>query len=261
MDGGSAAKAKGKAVYAIGFNHFQQASVNPRVAAAVPSWCATFALDSCGAVVEVGWRHRTLTHGCEHLACAWNRLFCSRPDGKLLVLQGLQQLPMGDLHTQVLTIGCPISSVAGTSTAVLCSTADGRVFCAGDLSALVDASDVPLRLKLLHLPVPIAQVACGKSHVLFRAEDGAVLSAGANSHGQLGHGSTDPAATPRYIEVLQGLHVRSLACGGWHSLFLLDGGDVFSCGRNHFGQLGKCQVEGTSLKKVVDMQTVALGFG
>ncbi len=55
------------------------------------------------------------------------------------------------------------------------------------------------------------------------------------SHGQLGHGSAESEARPRIVEALEGIRITALAAGGWHTLFLAEGGDVYSCGRDDQG--------------------------
>ena len=73
------------------------------------------------------------------------------------------------------------------------------------------------------------------------------LSAGNGDHGRLGHGSPDEAHdgwSPRssnYFHPVEGvsdLDVRAVAAGGAHSVFLVAGGHVFTCGLNADGQLG-----------------------
>jgi len=42
----------------------------------------------------------------------------------------------------------------------------------------------------------------------------------------------------RQIEALAGRRVKQIACGANHSMFLMDGGAVYTCGSNDLGQLG-----------------------
>uniref|UniRef100_A0A3Q3LA57 Secretion regulating guanine nucleotide exchange factor n=1 Tax=Mastacembelus armatus TaxID=205130 RepID=A0A3Q3LA57_9TELE len=142
----------------------------------------------------------------------------------------------------------------------------------GQLGKLQDQLRVPIPL-----PVPVIQVACGKSHslaltkgntehtdgsfvfvcytlfpttrehrdikvFLFYFSGGDVLSWGLNSHGQLGLGKNVPLQpTPALVFALSGVAVTQISAGGSHTLFLtlssLDG-NVFTFGEGSHGQLG-----------------------
>eukprot|EP00392_Amoebophrya_sp_AT5.2_P011385 g11462.t1 len=55
---------------------------------------------------------------------------------------------------------------------------------------------------------------------------------------QDGSGNADGVTPPRLIEQLRHVHVRSIVCGGHHSVALSDNGDVYSWGVNRSGELG-----------------------
>jgi len=83
----------------------------------------------------------------------------------------------------------------------------------------------------------VKQISCGGSHSLALLNDGTVKSFGMNTNGQLGLGNiTTPYTTPTLISSLS--NVKQIACGGNHSLVLLNDGTVKSCGQNGYGQLG-----------------------
>ena len=71
-----------------------------------------------------------------------------------------------------------------------------------------------------------------------------MLCWGSTKYGQLGLGGieeeviTSPKLN-KYLSIDQIKHrVKQVACGVNHSIFLLDNGEVFSCGNNDFEQLG-----------------------
>ena len=49
----------------------------------------------------------------------------------------------------------------------------------------------------------IVSCACGDTHTLCMAADGALWAFGRNSNGQLGNGGTDDSATPRLVEAMK----------------------------------------------------------
>uniref|UniRef100_A0A8C7ZD21 HECT and RLD domain containing E3 ubiquitin protein ligase 3 n=1 Tax=Oryzias sinensis TaxID=183150 RepID=A0A8C7ZD21_9TELE len=58
-------------------------------------------------------------------------------------------------------------------------------------------------------------------------------------HGQLGIGvEGNPVFEPRICHVFSGRGLKEVACGGQHTLFLLQDGSVYTCGSNSCGQLG-----------------------
>ncbi|CAG5127579.1 unnamed protein product [Candidula unifasciata] len=86
--------------------------------------------------------------------------------------------------------------------------------------------------------VEVTEISCGKEHVLILAHVGTVFSYGLGSRGQLGHYSVEPEISPRLLASLEGLRMRSICAGGWHSASVSDCGDVYMWGWNESGQLG-----------------------
>ncbi|KAM9807793.1 RCC1 domain-containing protein 1 [Neosynchiropus ocellatus] len=75
-----------------------------------------------------------------------------------------------------------------------------------------------------------------------------------NSHGQLGHGSLTSEEEPRTLEALWGVSMSCVAAGGWHSVCISDGGDLYVWGWNESGQLG---LPSRALRKTQKPNTVA----
>jgi alpha-tubulin suppressor-like RCC1 family protein len=79
-------------------------------------------------------------------------------------------------------------------------------------------------------------IAAGVDHSCAVRIDGRVLCWGANNHGQLGDGTTNPASEPRVVAGLTG--VVEVTAGGRFSCVVLELGTVWCWGENSWGQLG-----------------------
>lgn len=67
---------------------------------------------------------------------------------------------------------------------------------------------------------------------------GSLFTVGFNGRGQLGHGSTLSVAEPAPVLRLAEKHVVDVACSYFHTAIVTSDGELFTCGRNDFGQLG-----------------------
>jgi alpha-tubulin suppressor-like RCC1 family protein len=66
---------------------------------------------------------------------------------------------------------------------------------------------------------------------------------GYNEDGQLGDGTDTDSNTPVMVSdsggyVNSGSEIIAISAGGFHSMALASGGEVFTWGRNFYGQLG-----------------------
>ncbi|MGH0149653.1 UNVERIFIED_CONTAM: hypothetical protein FKN15_015567 [Acipenser sinensis] len=82
------------------------------------------------------------------------------------------------------------------------------------------------------------KLALGTEHAVLLSADGTVYTWGSGSHGQLGHGSVESQPEPLAVEGLRGLPMKDVAAGGWHSICISAGGDLYVWGWNEAGQLG-----------------------
>ncbi|XP_054718760.1 RCC1 domain-containing protein 1-like [Uloborus diversus] len=123
----------------------------------------------------------------------------------------VQQVCVGDV------ISCALSS-------------DGEVFSV--------CFDEKFPSNLLPMRWIICEVACGKEHVLLLSDSGQVISFGNGSRGQLGHGNIENIDAPKLLESLDGIVVKNIAAGGWHSAAISGEGDLYMWGWNESGQLG-----------------------
>ncbi|AWP08685.1 putative RCC1 domain-containing protein 1 [Scophthalmus maximus] len=95
-------------------------------------------------------------------------------------------------------------------------------------------------------------LALGAEHAILLCATGAVYTWGLGSHGQLGHGGLTSEEEPRAVEALWGMTMSSVATGGWHSVCISDGGDLYVWGWNESGQLG---LPSRGLRKALQQQS------
>jgi len=56
--------------------------------------------------------------------------------------------------------------------------------------------------------------------------------------GALGHGDKTPHFVPTKVKGLEGIRVKQIAAGIYHSMVLTDNGDIYTWGRGLYGTLG-----------------------
>ncbi|XP_064386075.1 probable E3 ubiquitin-protein ligase HERC4 isoform X2 [Halichondria panicea] len=81
-------------------------------------------------------------------------------------------------------------------------------------------------------------ISCGESHSAALIQKGEVLTFGAASSGQLGHGTLLSPDTPTKVKALHGKQICQVACGRMHTLAVDSTGLVYSFGQGSGGQLG-----------------------
>ncbi|XP_074925872.1 RCC1 domain-containing protein 1 isoform X2 [Chelonoidis abingdonii] len=90
-------------------------------------------------------------------------------------------------------------------------------------------------------PLPPAlraqKLVLGHEHVVLLGCAGTIYTWGCSRHGQLGHGGLEPVSEPRLVEALDGMSMGDVAAGGWHSVSVSEGGDLYVWGWNEAGQL------------------------
>ncbi|XP_054995466.1 E3 ISG15--protein ligase HERC5 [Sorex araneus] len=125
-----------------------------------------------------------------------------------------------------------IHSVAQGAESLLALSSDGKPFEYGFRAEQA-------RFQCILQDKIIIQITCGDYHSLALSKGGELFAWGQNVHGQLGVGRTFASSpTPQVVEHLSGVPLAQISAGEAHSMVLSMSGNVYSWGRNNFGQLG-----------------------
>ncbi|HUJ74907.1 MAG TPA: hypothetical protein VL359_08615, partial [bacterium] len=103
----------------------------------------------------------------------------------------------------------------------------------------VEGCDAPLKTSVVQTPpaAPIwSALAAGANHSLGIKSDGTLWAWGANTHGQLGDGTSVNKSFP--VQIGTGTSWSAVAAGANHSLALQTDGSLWAWGSNASGQVG-----------------------
>ncbi|MEN6461550.1 MAG: fibronectin type III domain-containing protein [Syntrophomonas sp.] len=185
-------------------------------------------------------------------------------------LSGIDGHAPGQLWNATTTGGVyyQLSGVKGIATSRQFSTYlfdDGRICRIGHF---IDEVGAPTVMPMKHYStlMGIQAIAAGENFVLALKEDGTVLSLGDNNSGQYGNGTqgNGTPADPRPYGVVTGLNnIVEIAAGGYHCIALDQNGNVYTWGKNLYGQLGtgKTDIHLTPVKVSGLTEITAIGGG
>ena len=152
--------------------------------------------------------------------------------------------------------GDRMTNAAAGSSHSLAVSAGGHVYAWGSGAfgklGLGDDGNVRIPRQIDFKRKRIARVACGPDHSAAVSEAGAVLTWGAGSYGNLGHGDNTDVSTPKLVEALLGKQCISVACGAKHTIALTAAGGVFTWGYGGGGRLGCGDTRGLFRPKLVE---------
>ncbi|GMF41206.1 unnamed protein product [Phytophthora fragariaefolia] len=75
-------------------------------------------------------------------------------------------------------------------------------------------------------------------HSAVITDTGELYTFGMNDCGQLGLDHTQHQSTPQIVKTLEGTEISMVACGLYHTIICTTTGELFTCGKNDYGQLG-----------------------
>ncbi|XP_067136643.1 RCC1 domain-containing protein 1-like [Centruroides vittatus] len=215
-------------------------------------WSSIFYLTEDGSLIHFGLSSEktdpvlcSLEHEVKNVVCQWKSTFLISVDGKLMCWdEDDYSSPPNVLNEQTESVF--VTEVAVGDMHSLALTNDGTLF-----------SICKNKIEKLPFNLVVNSVCCGKEHVLCLTADGKIYSYGLGSRGQLGHGTTENEESPRVVEALEGIPIKMIATGGWHSVALSTIGDIYVWGWNESGQLGlPASISNKKLSEVVTFQAI-----
>ena len=84
----------------------------------------------------------------------------------------------------------------------------------------------------------IIKIFCGYAHCFAISNSGVIYGWGLNERGQLALNDKENRNSPQELEYFKGKHVINVLCGYFHSFFICENGEIYSCGGNNQRQLG-----------------------
>ncbi|XP_053683215.1 probable E3 ubiquitin-protein ligase HERC4 isoform X2 [Sabethes cyaneus] len=164
---------------------------------------------------------------------------------------GYGQLGLGMTNEKVSTptlvkslAGIPIAFITCGGCHSFAISKSGAIFCWGkNIFGQLGLNDLsprcyPTQLKTLR-SLGVRYISCGDDFSVFLTQEGGVLTCGAGTFGQLGHGTCSNEILPRMVFELMGSKITQIACGRRHTLaFVPSRGKIYGFGLGGVGQLG-----------------------
>jgi len=183
---------------------------------------------------------KNITNNCsEYISIAHtDKIMIGLTREHLLYIYKFQSNTMNEVHSlSQQEMENPTKDITGISPHVVIQSDNKKAFCVDKFGTVEMLSFPGLVLEILPI-IKIKQVTCGNEHVILLSESGMVFTFGNGSRGQLGHGNVEPQDKPKLVEALEGIEIKSVAAGGWHTLALSETLDLYVWGWNESGQLG-----------------------
>lgn len=109
----------------------------------------------------------------------------------------------------------------------------------------------PVQLKTLR-SIGVRHISAGEDFTVFLTHEGGVLTCGAGSYGQLGHGNKSNDVLPRMVCEMMGTTCTQVACGSRHVLTFVPGrGRIYGFGLGSSGQLGNRSTNNALVPQIV----------
>ena len=138
----------------------------------------------------------------------------------------------------------PVKQVLCSHEFTLCVSEDGYLYSCGNNNygqlGFFDSLHSRNTLQKIESLENVDFVACGGSNVLCKTFDNEIYGWGSNEKGTLGLGIQEEDPTKAILKIKNWPDdVVDIKCGYFHTLVLTSTQDVYSCGDNFYGQLGR----------------------
>lgn len=141
---------------------------------------------------------------------------------------------------------------------MLAVASDGAVYSWGfndrgqlGLGSTISKSHTPRIIESLREKYHITTAAVSYHHSAVVSSNGELLMFGMNDCGQLGLDHTQHQATPQLVDLLSSQAVAKVSCGLYHTIVSSRSGEVYSFGKNDYGQLGLGHARNTKVPTLV----------
>lgn len=160
--------------------------------------------------------------------------------------------------------GIPIDLVAAANGCehMLAVATDGSVYSWGyndrgqlGLGSTISKSHTPRMIDSLREKYHITYAAVSYHHSAVVSSAGELLTFGMNDCGQLGLDHTQHQHTPQLVDALSSQVITKVACGLYHTVVVTAGGEVYSFGKNDYGQLGLGHARNAKVPSLVKIST------
>lgn len=225
---------KNDKIYVFGNNAYGQLGVGDQLVKPAPT---LFTIDPAikPKSMIIGYQH-SLAIGIDRNLYAWgNNKYGQLGTGDAVVryVPTLIKLPNG-VKPRLITVGRTHSMAIGD---------DGNLYTWGDsisgqLGTTVTGDKSTPTLVPLPTTIIPKSIYAGYNYSILLTESGELYVFGNNSYGQLGLEGTTARYIPTLNSLPNGVKIKSIAVGEYHSIALGEDGNIYSWGRNLTGQLG-----------------------
>lgn len=160
--------------------------------------------------------------------------------------------------------GIPIDMVAASNGCehMIAVAADGSAYSWGyndrgqlGLGSTISKSHTPRLIESLREKYNISFAAVSYHHSAVVTTTGELLTFGMNDCGQLGLDHTQHQHTPQLVDTLSSQVITKVACGLYHTVVVTAEGEVYSFGKNDYGQLGLGHARNVKVPSIVKVGT------
>jgi alpha-tubulin suppressor-like RCC1 family protein len=159
-------------------------------------------------------------------------------------------IPLGGVQALLLSVAQRRHAEAAEAGATLMVLGEGRE---GRATWATELQSIYMAMGRARVGGAKKMISAGQAHSLVTTgREGVIWSFGDGWSGRLGHGGDGHEVAPRLVAALNHVVVKQVVAGGFHSMVLTRGGDVFTWGYGSLGQLGHGNRDDQNVPKQVE---------